>query len=829
MNTAIVALRLLRREWRSGDITVVITAIVVAVTALVSVTTFSDRLREALRSQGSELLAADVVVRTPYPPNPVWLERATELDLQHVVTVGFRSVVTAEEASRLAEVKAVAPGYPLRGTMRTADGIDQEDRPADGVPSAGKAWIDQQLLAALKIDIGQKIQLGYRLLTVDQIITLEPDRGGSVFSIGPRLMISSADLPSTGLLAPGSLVSYRWLLAGDATSLAEFRRWLEAQNERGLRIEDASNAQPRFRTALNRGERFLGLATLVSVLLAGIAIVRAARHYTTRHMDTVAIIRCFGSTQRQIVEVFTIQLLVIGGLASAVGCALGYLAQQVFVYILPGLVAAQLPLPTARPALIGMLAGITTLVGFAAPVVLRLKHVPPLRVFRREIGALPKRLIMVYATAVATLSTLVIWLGRDLELSMYVLGGGLLTVIVLNSVSHLMVRAVNHFSRGVGASWRFGISNLARRADASISQIVAIGIGVMAILLLSTVRSDLLQAWRSSLPVGTPNHFLINIQPGQLSRLEAFFHQRGWPPPTLRPIVRARLVSINDKPVKSEDFVDGFARRMVQRAANLSWTEELQEDNKVVSGKWWTSQESAAPLVSVEQQYANALGLKLGDVLTYQIADRYARVRITNLRSVEWDSFRPNFFLIVPPKLLAGYPTSYITSIYVPKTDTRQLRELVGEFPNITDIDIDALLEQVRRLVDRVNLALQYIFLFTLLAGFTVLYAAIQTSKSERRREIAVLRALGATQRQLLAGVAAEFFVSGLLAGGIGALAAMAVGFGIAEYLFNLPYRFNFAVWWMGLTVSGVAVTAFGILGTYRLWRTPPWLVLQEA
>ncbi len=828
MNSLSLAWRLLLRQRRAGDLKVVIAALAVAIAALVSVMSFADRLQRALKFQGSELLAADLVVRSPYPPKFEWLAEISRLGLKSARTVSFRSVVIHGEYSQLAEVKAVAEGYPLRGGLRVAADVNVEDASVVGIPPMGTVWVDGQLLTLLNMTTGGRVNLGSRQFLTDKVITLEPDRGGTVFAIAPRLMLNLADLPSTELIQPGSLASHRLLVAGDVGLIGVFRDWMQDRKEAGVVLQDAGNAQPRFRAALNKGEQFLGLATLVTVLLSGVAIARAARNYAQRHLDTVALMRCVGATQRKILEVLITQLLILGTVGSAIGCALGYVAQQAFVYLIPGLVAGDLPWPSLTPAMVGVSAGVVTIVGFAAPIIIRLRGVPPLRVLRRELGTLPNHVAAVYITAMLTLAALVFWVARDVTLAAYVLGGSLIAVVLLSALSYLLIRLINHMRGGVTVTWRFGIAALARRAGSSIGQIVAIGIGVMAILLLTLVRSDLLQAWRANLPPDTPNHFLINIQPGQLADIEKYFREQRWRRPHLRPIVRARLMAINDRPVRPQDFADAFAQRVVQRAANLSWMETLQDDNELVAGEWWRDQERASPLVSVEKQYAEALGLSLGDKLKYRIADQEITVAVSNLRTVAWDSFRPNFFLLVPPALLNGYPASYITSLYVPRSRAHQINALIKKFPNVTNIDVDALLRQVRRLVDRINAVLEYIFLFTVLAGIVVLYAAIQTTQGERRQEVAILRTLGATRRQLSIGMVSEFVVMGVLAGAVGALAAMLIGYGISAQLLDIPYRLQFRTWLVGVGAAVTIVTGAGILGTYRLWRTSPWQILRN-
>ena len=476
-----------------------------------------------------------------------------------------------------------------------------------------------------------------------------------------------------------------------------------------------------------------------------------------------------------------------------------------------------------------MTLGVVTVLGFGLPPLLRLKDVPPLRVIRRDLSVMPVRGRLVYGAAFITFTILVAWTARQLSLTLWVVGGTVVTILLLSGVSFLSIRILGRVRSGVGATWRFGIASIARRAHSSTSQIVALGIGVMAILLLTMVRSDLWQQWQVSLPPDTPNHFLINIQPDQLGDVEDFFAQHEMPPPTLTPIVRARLVSINGRSVDPNDFKDEFARRQVQRAANLSWVETPQADNKVVKGEWWSPQQFGAALLSVERGYAEALALELGDELTYRIADRELKVKVSSFRSVGWESFRPNFFLLVPPGLLQDFPVSYITSLHLPRRQNDKLTAVIKRFPNVTDIDVDALLEQVRRVLDKVNTALQFIFIFTLAAGIMVMWAALNTTRSERRKEIAVLRALGARKRDLRSGLVAEFIVLGALAGLVGASAAAVVSYGLSRFLFDLPYSGNFMLWVAGVLMAIVLVVGASLMAIRSDLNTPPWQTLRDS
>jgi putative ABC transport system permease protein len=817
------------REWRAGDLRIVAFALIVATAGLVSVASFGDRLKQTLVAQGSELLGADLVVHVQSTPKERWVERAAAQGLSHARTVSFRSVVVAGERTQLSEIKAVESGYPLRGTLRIADALDSADYPARGIPARGTVWVDAQLLSQLRLAPGDRIGLGRAQFTVARLVTLEPDRGGVAFTLAPRLMLNMEDLAATGLVQPGSLIHHHWLVAGEAARVRDFRQWLMDQGVVESDLRGVDNAQPRFRIALERGERFLLLATLVCVLLAGIAIATSIHHYVRRQWDSVAIMRCFGARQRDIVSIYVAQLFLLACGASLVGAALGLAGQELLVWILSGLVVGELPLPTFWPVLHGLLVGVSTVLGFGLPSLMRLKDVPPMRVIRRDLGVLPASVHAVYGIAFLVFAGLVAWVAQELPLTLWVLGGTGLTLLILAAVSRALVHVLARIRDNTNVTWRFGISALARRAGSSTGQIVAMGVGIMAMLLLTIVRDDLWEQWRVGLPDDTPNHFLINIQPDQLDDVEAHFEQSGLPPPTMTPIVRARLIGINGRAVAPDDFEDEFAKRRLQRAANLSWAANPQSDNEVVTGRWWTADEHGLPLLSVEQQYARSLGLALGDELTYRIADKELTVRVANLRRVGWDSFRPNFFLLVPPGLLKDFPASYITSLYVPREQNERIKGVIDRFPNITDIDVDALLEQVRRVLDKLNSALQFIFVFTLAAGVVVLWSALNSSGALRRREIAVLRALGARSKGIRAGFLAEFVLMGLLSGLVGASAAAAFGYGLGRFVFNLPYQANVSLWAAGSALAVVMVVGASLLAIRRDLKTAPWQALRES
>ena len=824
-----LSLRFLRREWRAGELTAATVALIVAVASVSAVGFFADRVRGAMEHQASELLAADLLVISAQPIPHDWVSRARKTNLRTAQTIQFPSVVLARERTQLAEIKAVTANYPLRGQLRVASAPYAADTPTSAVPASGEAWLDTRLFGQLAIDIGSTVSVGATTVRVSRVISYEPDRGGDMFSIAPRLMMNAADLPATQLIQPGSRISYRLLLSGSDDAIRNFRSWLKPRLKSNTRLQGVRDARPEMRVALERAEQFLGLAALVSVVLAGVAIAIAGRRYAMRHLDTTAVLRCFGAKQRTIVALYSGQLLLLALLGSLAGILIGYIAQWGLAAILVGLVADQLPAPTALPVVTALATGLIVLLGFGLPPVLHLKNVPPARVLRRDLGNLPATSVSVYLAALASIVLLMLWQTQDPKLTAYVTGGSVGTMLVLGLMAWLLTKSVGRLRSRVGVAWRFGIANISRRARSSIVQLLAFGLGIMVMLLLAIVRNDLINQWQASLPQNAPNYFLINVQRAQVSDLDRFFSDKKITVPTFYPMTRARLIGINDSPLEPESFADPQTRRLATREQNLSFAVKPQTDNRILAGKWWTRDEYGKTLMSLEEGIARRLGIKLGDTLHYRIAGEPVSFTVTSLRSVDWDSFNVNFFMVVPPGVLDNFPSNYVTSFHLPKGDTSLLTDLVRKFPNLTVIDVSALMAKVRGIMDRVTLAVEFVFLFTLAAGLVVLWAAIQSTQDERLHEGAILRTLGASRQQLLLGVAAEFVTLGLLAGLLAAFSASVIGFVLAEQIFHLTYKPDLAIWLAGLIGGAVGIGLTGTLGARSVAMHPPLYTLRRT
>jgi len=834
MNILKLSLRMLGRDWRAGELRVLVFALVIAVGGMTTVGFFADRVQVALSRQGNQLLGADLIIFSDHPLAPHYAEEAKRRDLSISSAIKFPSMTAKGEESLLTEIKVVAEGYPLRGELRISEDFGNGAPPAERVthianriPTPGTAWVDEKLMIGLSLKRGDRIEVGASRFAVDALITQEPDYSIGFLNLRPRVLINEVDLPATGLIQQGSRISYRLLVSGDSGEVEGFRKWAEQRLMLGEKIEGIRDARPEIRSALERAEKFLSLTALASVVLAAAAAALAVRRFTQRHLDGCAVMRCLGASQGAMLRLYLYHFLTLGFVASSLGCLLGFVAQQVLTYWLSGLVEAELPWPTVWPGVQGVLTGMVLLLGFALPPLLSLRSVSALRVMRRDIG-LPPQGLAGYGMGLGILALLFLWKAGDMRLGASVIGGFIVAIAVFGVLGFLLMRMLAHIRNQAGGAWRYGLASIRRRAAASVLQAVALGLGLMALLALTLIRDDLLRNWRTSLPPDAPNHFLVNIQEDQLEPLAAFFKEHGMQPPKVFPMVRGRLTEINGKKIASEDYVDVRAKRLVEREFNLSWASEMQSDNQIVKGRWWKPEDRGKEEISIEEDIAKTIGIHVGDTLTYDIAGSVFSAKVTSLRKVNWDSFRVNFFVVTPPGVLEQYAASYVTSFYLPPMHVELTNQLVKEFPNLLVLDVAAILTQVQRMIEQVTRAVEFVFLFTLLAGLAVLYAAIVSTQDERIQEAAIFRTLGARRRQLARAWAAEFAILGGLAGFFAAAGATALGYVVAEYALNLTYTFNSWIWLIGIGAGAAGVTLAGLLGTRAALSTPPLMTLRR-
>ncbi len=827
MGASGLALRLLGREWRSGELGVLLLALTVAVAALTGVGFLVNRVGQAVDAQATEVLAADLRVESPRPLPGRYREEARRRGLLSSQSTSILSMVFLGDANQLSNVRAVADGYPLRGKVGVSDQAFGVATPVTAGPQPGEAWPESKLLATLGAKIGDEISVGAAQLRVTRVLISRPDQGGGFAELAPSVMINAADLPRTELLQPGSRASYAQLFAGSRERVAGFKAWLEANKQRGERLLDITEASPQIKNATDRAARFLSLASLVAVLLCSIAVAMAARRYVQRHLDSVALMKTLGASRGYTLAVSLLQLLSIAVVAALLGSAIGYVAQQWLVSALRELIQARLPPPDLAPLGLGFLTAIAVLAGFALPPLLQLSRVPAIRVLRRDVGPPPPLLWLAFGPAVFAVGFLIWWVTRDLRLFMGFVIGLAAFLLLLAVAGALLVRIAAGLRGSVGVSWRYGVANLSRRRGESVVQIVAFGVGIMVLLLLAVVRDDLLADWRQSLPEDIPNYFFINIPPEERAAFQAFLDERGARRSKALPMIRARLTRINATPVDELTFTSPRAAGFAERDQNITWSAELGDDNRIVAGRWWRPEDTGQPLVSIATEFQESLDLKVGDLLTFDVAGEVYEARVASVRKVKWDSFQPNFMLVFPPGLLDGTAGTWMTSAYFRPTESGAIAELVRRFPSVSVFDLEDLLGQVRSVIDKAALAVQSVFVFTLIAGLTVLLAAVQATRDERRYESAMLRTLGASRRTVFAGVLAEFTTLGLLSGLLAALGASIGGFFVAREVLGIPYGFDAWVWIAGLAGGALLVAAAGWLATRSVVSSPPSATLR--
>lgn len=823
-------LRTLWRDSRTGELGVLLAAIVVAVTAMTAVGFFTDRVGSAIRTQASAVLAGDLELSSTDPIPADYLSEARSRGLDAVQYMTFPTMALAGESNSLALIKAVSDGYPLRGELLVSPQMFGAAVRADGIPPPGEAWAEPGLLARLDVDVGATLVVGESSVTVTRVLDYQPGQGvGGFAQLAAGLMVNNIDIPAFDVIRPGSRITYRQLYAGDADIVDAWRASLKPRLSKGVRMRGLEDAGEQITAAIDRAQRFLTLASLITVILAAVATAMAARRYALRHLDTIALMKSLGATQGFVLVSTLSQLGLVIVLTAAVGTALGYGAQQVLVVLGAGLLRVDLPPASWFAGALGLLTAATITVGFALPHLLQLKDTPPMRVLRRDLP--PPRLGtgLSYGIAIAALLFMIGAIVRDLLMLGLIAGGLILVTLIAVAGGWLLVITFTRFRGAAGVAWRYGLANISRRGSESVVQIVAFALSLMVLLLLTLVRSDLLNEWQRTVPEDAPNYFLINIEPEEWPGIRDFFVRETGAAPEFLPFLRGRVTRVKGRTIDEYDFPSPRGKNFAQREGNLTWRNELPDTNEVRDGQWWSAANPGEIEASIEVGIARDLGIGVGDTIGFNIGGEDVDARVTSLRFVEWDSMRPNFFVMLSPGLTEELPQTYIASVFIPPEQRRMLSGFIREFPSVTLLDLEVILRQVRMIIDRASLAVQYVFLFTLLAGITVLLAAIQVTKDERRFESAILHTLGAGRRKIMQGLAVEFTALGTLAGLLAAFGATAVGWVVAEQAFELDYGLNPWVWLAGCLAGAVVVGVCGTLATRGAVNEPPVAVLREG
>ncbi len=835
--------RNLWRDLRSGELNLLVLSVVLAVAALSAVGFFSDRLQAGLWRDARQLIGGDAVVVSDKPTAENFVQKAKQLGLKTNATLSFPSMARADDAqggeTKLVALKAVSEGYPLRGqvTLHNASGNGTSDNPTSmatrQVPSSGQAWVDPALLDVLNIKLGDKLWLGDQSFQISALIDREPDRGAGFMNFAPRVMVNLIDIPATGLVQPASRLSYRLAVAGEESqaNVQKFIQWAREEvakpEVRGVQVESMESGRPELRQTLDRAEKFLNLVALLAALLCAVAVALAARTFAAKHLDACALLRVLGQSQQTLSIAYAFEFITAGLVASLLGVMVGYGVHYAFVWLLAGLVDVQLPSATGAPAWLGLGMGLTLLLAFGLPPVLQLAQVPALRVIRRDMGGLQPASVGVLIAGLLGFAGALMWASRDVKLGLMTVGGFAIATLLFAGATWLVLKMLRKWvPSNTTPRWLLlATRQVMARPVYAVVQVSALSVGLLALVLLVLLRTDLISSWRKATPVNAPDRFVINVQPEQTQAFQSTLKQTGVQNYDWYPMIRGRLVAINGKTVSPQDYTDERAKRLVDREFNLSSRAAKPEHNEVVKGAWLENEKDA---VSVEVGIAKTLGLKMGDRLQFDIGGIMSEGRVTSLRKVDWGSMRANFFVIYPVDNLPNVPLSYMAAFKSPDVPSFE-RNLLQQFPNVTSVDLRASLTQVQKVLDQVIRAVEFLFAFTLLAGLLVLTAAVTSTREERKREFAIMRALGATGRLLSQVQTAELMGVGLMAGFLASLVAELVGWGLARFVFEFEWTASLWVPIAGALTGAVLAWLAGWWGLAEVLRQPVSQTLRQA
>lgn len=831
-----LALKLLWRDWRSGELTLLLVSLIIAISTVTTITLFVDRLQQALLLESASFLAADVVISSSAPIRPELIEHATELGLARAETLSFLSMVFSADRAQFSSVKAVDSNYPLRGKLIISDEPFVRGEVAVGGPPPGEVWLESRLFPSLDIKRGELLDVGVSGLTASQVLIKEPDRGGGFNATGPRVLMNMQDVEATGVVQPGSRLTYRYLFAGSAAQIEAFSEWVKPRLNENSRLIGVKQGTQGIGNALDRAERFLLLGGLLGVILAGVAIALSAKRYSLRHYDHVAILKTLGAAPNTIDSLFAVIFLVLGAVATLIGTLLGFAFQEGAVLILGPFIPIELPSPTFAPILLGLVTGFVCLLSFALPPLIKLRAIEPIRVIRRDFEGGGASNTLSYAAAIIGTLGLMWWYSKNLELTLMIFAGALCALLVLAALSMTLLQSGRVLGIQAGSAWRLALGGMQRRAKENTLQIMVFGLAIMLLLILFLVRTALLEDWQAQIPKDAPNHFAINISPEDVEPIEALMRANELVPQPIYPMIRGRISFVNGVAASTRDDErrnqsDDDERRgpRSNSGRNLTWSGTLPVDNTIVSGEWWQQDYAGEPLVSIEKDLATANDLKVGDDLVFNIQGRELTVSVASIRTVSWDNMKPNFYIIFSPGALADFPSTFMTSFYLNKEKKLVLNELLRQFPTITVIEVDAVIEQIQIIISQVTLAVELVLVLIMVSGAMVLLASIQASMDERFKQHAILRTLGASRKLILGSLMIEFCALGTMAGILATFGSELTVYGLETQIFDLEYRFNPEIWVLGPLVGFVLIGALGTIATRKVVNTPPITVLRDS
>lgn len=826
MLTVKLAMRLFARDWRSGELRILMTALLIAIGGLTAIAVVVDRVERGMTRETNQILGADRVISSPRPINPEVLQQAEELGLQRSDSLRFRTMVIAGEKFQLSSVRAVDDRYPLAGQLRIADKPFTQGQKVTGHPEPGTVWVAPRLLYALNIQPGDRLEIGVKPFTVSGIIEIEPGDADFI-DFTPNLIMPVQDVPATQVVQPGSRMMYRYDFAGSEQALEAFDQWSKTALNESERVFGSEQGAPAVESSLGRARNYLNLSGLLGLLLGGVAIAIAGNRFIRRHFDHAALLRCLGLRQNQVLSIYCLLLAIATTIGTTAGIALGYLTQHIVIGLMGGLLPAQIPPPAWPPALLGLVTGFVVVAGFSLPGLIRIRAVTPMRVLRRDLTPLPAGAWLIMSISLITLGLVMWWYTLDPQLVAIVLAGGVAVIAVLLVFAQLLLNLAHRLGRRTSVATRFGLGHLVRHREASLTQIVAFGVILSLMLTIYLVRNELIADWQKQLPANAPNHFIVNLPPGETEAFNDFLNERGISTGEIYPMVRGRIIEINNQPV-DEVLGEDYEQRhnSVRRELNLTWSETLPEGNRIVSGEWKLHETNNE--ISIEEEMAGALNLQLGDALTFNVGSFEVAATISSIRKVDWDSFRPNFYVIFSPGMLEEFGATYITSFHLPAESKPVLNELLKQFPMLSVVELDRILSQVRNILDQASLAIEFVLFFVLAAGLAVLLSTIYATLDEKIYEAGLLRTLGAANNFIRRCTITEYWMLGLLASGMAAITSESIAFALYHFVFQIDVRWHVWLWLAAPALGMLLVVPAGLWGTRRVLKEAPYRVLQQ-
>lgn len=821
-----LALRLFSRDWRSGELRILMAALVIAVGGLTAIAVIVDRVERGMTRETNQILGADRVINSPRPVKPEILRQTEDLGLARSDGLRFRTMVIAGNEFELASVRAVDERYPLAGQLRIADKPFTTGRPAQGHPERGNVWVAPRLLYALNIQPGDSVEIGAKSFTVAGIIDIEPGDADFI-DFSPNLIMPLPDVAATQVIQPGSRITYRYDFAGGEQALAAFDRWSKTalnESERVLGVEDGA---PAVESSLGRARNYLNLSGLLGLLLGGVAIAIAGNRFIRRHFDHAALLRCLGLRQNQVLSIYCLLLAIATAIGATLGIAAGYLAQHLVVALMGELLPTQIPSPSWSPLWLGLVTGFVVVAGFSLPGLIRIRAVTPMRVLRRDLTPLPAGAWLIMTVSLLTLGLVMWWYTLDPRLVVIVLAGGIAVIAILLVFAQFLLTLAQRLGRRASIATRFGLGHLVRHREASLAQIVAFGVILTLMLTIYLVHGELIEDWQKQLPADAPNHFIVNLPPAETHAFAGFLAEHGITPGEIYPMVRGRITAINGRPI-AEVLGEDYAQRhnSVRRELNLTWSETLPEANRVARGEWSLHQTQNE--ISIEEEMADALNLQTGDTLTFNIGSLEVTAPVGSVRTVDWDSFKPNFYVIFAPGMLEEFGATYITSFYLPPESKPLLNDLLKRFPMISIVELDRILGHVRNILEQASVAIEFVLFFVLAAGLAVLLATIYATLDEKIYEAGLLRTLGAANAFIHRCTITEYWMLGLLAGGMAAVTSESIAFALYRFVFRIDAQWHAWLWLAAPLLGMLLVVPAGLWGTRRVLRQAPYRVLQQ-